>query len=443
MRNIKFLFAIICAGVGASLALVVPHLLRTSPTIARRAHVPLPVQVAPAQQVDLKETIGANGSVQPIALVKLTARLGARVEKIVADLGDVVAPGQPLVHFDQTIPTAMLETARAARDRAALDVRLTMQRFQRYKTIYEQGLTAVVLSAVRAAKEQAAGDLQRATLQGERIKALYEQQLVPLADLEKAQATVQEAQTRANEAEQKLLQAMRDLHTELETAEAALQEARAHLSEAEEKLIRAQRDVQNTTLVSPVSAILMERLINVSETPNVEQPLLTLGQIDHVLVETKIPEERIGDIALQQPATVTFNAFPNEVFKGQVVKIKPVTDLETRTFLAYVRVANPALQLKPGLTGFVRIAREQKQVLGVPSIALINPTGVRESAVFVVENGTWARLRKVQVGAAADGMTAILHGLTTGEQVVVAGQFYLRDGDQVRIGAEFENIKAK
>jgi hypothetical protein len=47
----------------------------------------------------------------------------------------------------------------------------------------------------------------------------------------------------------------------------------------------------------------------------------------------------------------------------------------------------------------------------------------------------------VQVGVVAAGMTQILNGLAEGEQVVVVGQFSLRDNDHVLIGDEFKELK--
>ena len=143
----------------------------------------------------------------------------------------------------------------------------------------------------------------------------------------------------------------------------------------------------------------MERPINVGETPALRQTHGKLGRIDHVLVATNIAEERVAEI---RPAARHRhrNRLPQRVLEGEVIKIKPVTDPKTRTFLVYTKLANPALKLTPGLTAFTRIKREHR-TLAVPSVALINPTGVQESAVFVLENGATARLRKVQVGVVA------------------------------------------
>jgi RND family efflux transporter MFP subunit len=349
------------------------HLLQTSSTVARKLGTPLPVRVAVAQHTTLTETLGAIGEVQPIAVVDLTAMLSARVAKVSVDLGDLVSPKRSLLQFDADLVHAGLRTAQSSLD-------------------------------------QAIADRQRAALQLQRLTVVYHQGLLSKVDLEKAQATMDEATTRYRRAQETLLQ--------------------------------AKKDRQHATLTSPVTGVVMERLINPGETPRPHQRLFSLGRIDQVLVVANIAEERVAEISPGQPATVTLTAFPNDVFHGKVVKVKPVIDPKTRTFLVYTKVANPKLRLKPGQTAFTRLQR-QHEALAVPSVALINPTGVQESSVFVLENGSTARLRRVKVGVVAEGMTAIVHGLEEGEQVIVVGQIALRDGDQVMIGDEFKDLKSQ
>lgn len=347
------------------------HLIHTSSTVARKLGTPLPVRVAVVKQVNLTQTLGASGEVQPMANLDLTAAMSARVDKVTVDLGDLVAPKQELLRFDRELLQA-------------------------------------ALTASQSALEQAIGDQQRAAQYLRRIAAIYHQGLLPKIDVEKAQAAVDEANAKYNQ--------------------------------AREKLVRARKDLQDAALTSPVSAIVMERLINDGETPRAAQKVFTIGRIDQVLVVSNIAEERIEDITIGQAASVTLMAFPNDEFAGTVVKVKPVTDPKTRTFLVYTKVANPGLKLKPGLTAFTRFKR-QHEALAVPSVSLINPTGIQESTVFVLEHGSIARLRKVRVGVVGEGMTEIRSGLTAGEQVIVVGQIALRDGDQVIIGDEFHELK--
>jgi RND family efflux transporter MFP subunit len=366
--------ALLLIAAAAGVTVVARHIMRTGAVTARRLGQPIPVMVAPATTRELREVVGATGEVAPFAFVSLTARVTARVDRVDADLGDVVSPGKVLVRLDA-------DPLRAAVARAESEL------------------------------QQANGDAARATQQLERVRRVFDQRVVPVTDLE--------------------------------AAEGALAAAEARKSEATEKLVRARLDLRNADVTSPVVGIVTERLVNAGETPEPNQKLFTIGRIDPVLVVAKVSEEHAGAIRLQQAATVTFGAFPNDVSHGEVVKLDPVADPETRTLRVFVRIPNPDLKLKPGLTAFVRLERLHAPSLAVPSVALINPTGLSESAVFVVDGDLRARFRKIKVGAIAEGMTGVVDGIKEGDRVVTVGQMDLRDGDQVRIGDEFDDLKRK
>jgi multidrug efflux pump subunit AcrA (membrane-fusion protein) len=442
MKLALIIVPLVLAFMITSTVVVGRQLLQTSPSVARKVGYPMPVRVVSAAETTLTESIGANGEAQPIALVGLSASMAAPVQKVSVNFGDMVTAGQVLMQFDREVLRAAMATAQSGVAQASAAQDRTLQQFRRIKASYEQGLFGAAMATVQSALEQATSDLKRSEVYYERIKAIYEQRLLPRIELEKAQAAIEEAKARQKQAEEKLLRAKKDLALELEKAKAVLDEARFQYKQAEEKLLRAKKDLQAATVVAPVAGIVMDRQINPGETPRISQPLFTIGQIDQILVEAQVSEDRISDVHVKQAATVTFTAFPRDTFEGEIMKIKPVIDSKTRTFLVYAKVTNPELKLKPGLSSFVRIKKEHHG-LAVPSISLINPTGLRESTVFVVGEDVVAKLRKVQVGVIADGMTQIVHGLAPGELVVTVGQVYLRDADQVRIGDEFEDLKAK
>ena len=223
--------------------------------------------------------------------------------------------------------------------------------------------------------------------------------------------------------------------TEVEKAQQALDSATATLEAARAKRAEASRALSYSAIASPVTGVVTQRLTNRGETPGLGAELMVIGRMNPVLVAAQISEEQLGIIRIGQPATVTFSAFLNEEFTGKVVRVDPTTSADTKTFQAFVELANNGLRLKLGLTAFVRLQRERSTALLVPSVALIYPAGPQESAVFVVEKGL-ARLRRVKVGGVGDGQTAIVDGLAEGDRVVTVGQLNLRDGDKVRLGNE-------
>ena len=145
-------------------------------------------------------------------------------------------------------------------------------------------------------------------------------------------------------------------------------------------------------------------------------------------------------IQLGMAAEVTFPAFPGEVFPGKIVKIDPNIDPVTRTFTAYVEVKNDDFRLKPGLSGFARIRRSLKDVLAIPSIAIMNPSG-EQASVFVVDGTGHANQRKVKTGSIVNAMTEITSGLQAGENVVTVGQLYLKENDKVHTTSRSKSQK--
>jgi multidrug efflux pump subunit AcrA (membrane-fusion protein) len=205
MKGVTIIGAFFATFAVAATVVVWPHLVQTSPSMARKAKAPMPVQVAQAKYVDLTEVVGATGQVQPIALVNITVKTPervetlARVEKVLVDIGTRVSPGQPLIQLERGQLHAALTTAQAAMEQKTGDLERSQEHFRRIKTIYEQGLLAKI-------------------------------------DLEKAQAAIEQAKT--------------------------------EYAKSKEELLRARKDLQNATIVSPVLGIVMERLINPAKRHN-------------------------------------------------------------------------------------------------------------------------------------------------------------------------------
>jgi RND family efflux transporter MFP subunit len=219
--------------------------------------------------------------------------------------------------------------------------------------------------------------------------------------------------------------------SELEKSEMALADAKEALAKATLSLRQAEIDLEHVKIASPFDGIVLERLVNPGETTHREQIVMKLGSLNNVLLAAKMTEDKMHSVQLGLPAEASFPAFPGERFEGKVVKIDPNIDPVTRTFTTYVEIKNDDFRLKPGLSGFARIRRSAKDVLAVPSVAILNPSG-EQASVFVVDANGHANLRKIRPGVVVDAMTEVRDGLKEGEKVVTVGQLYLNNNDKVR-----------
>lgn len=246
---------------------------------------------------------------------------------------------------------------------------------------------------VRSSSEQ----LRVARLNLDRYQSLYRQKLIALAELEKYQVAC-----------------------------ASAQEAHAL---ALKDLAWAKRRLAATNIYASIHGVVSAQQAHVGEYLDHNTPLLDLGQITPILVEAKVPEEKLTAVSLGQDAKVSFDTFPGQVFTGTIFKIDPRTDPNTRVFPAYVKLENTDQMLRLGLTGYTRMETQIKG-LSIPSIAVINLFA--DPVLFVVKEDK-VQLRRIVPGGVAAGYTWVKDGLVEGDQVVVAGQRYLKEGDKVQV----------
>jgi membrane fusion protein (multidrug efflux system) len=214
-------------------------------------------------------------------------------------------------------------------------------------------------------------------------------------------------------------------------AEMDVENAKVAQAIAYAQVVSAQIDLANTTIRSPAPAVILSRSVNPGEMTRVDEQLFQLGVLDPVLFNAAVSEDKIGAVHLGMEGDVRTDAFQGEIFSGPVQKIDSQVDPTTRTFGAYVRLANHDLNLKKDVTGYARL-KSHRMALTVLSTAVMNPVG-DHATVFVIDDSGRARIRDVRVGLTVGNATEILSGLDENEQVVVVGQFGLHDSDRVRV----------
>jgi len=184
--------------------------------------------------------------------------------------------------------------------------------------------------------------------------------------------------------------------------------AREAAAAAHQVAVQSQIDLGNTKILAPVGSVILTRTVNPGEITNIGEEVFELGPIEYVYMVAAVPTDKTGFVAMGMQAEVGIDSFPGEIFKGEVVKVDAVASVTTRTFSAYIRINNPDLRLRPGVTGYARLERAHS-ALAVPSVAIMNPVGDK-ATLFVVDGENRARIREIRPGLMADGMTEILEG---------------------------------
>jgi len=195
-----------------------------------------------------------------------------------------------------------------------------------------------------------------------------------------------------------------------------------------EQLAKLQRTgvaTRTLALSAPIGGIVLEKTALQGLHFAAGDMLYRIVDLSSVWLMTEVFEQDLAQIRPGQSARINVQAYPGQVFEGQVAFIYPTLNAQTRTAKVRIEVPNPDLLLKTDMYATVEIAApvEPSKVLAVSDSAVLD-TGTRQT-VLVDRGGGRFEPRAVKVGARADGYVAILQGLREGEKVVVGANFLI------------------
>ena len=186
-----------------------------------------------------------------------------------------------------------------------------------------------------------------------------------------------------------------------------------------------------TTIVSPVSGVVTQKLVMPQQYVMAGQPLFEVADLSTVWVEADVYETDLSRVSVGHRATVTLPALPGNELSGTVTFINPVVEGSSRSTRVRIELPNRNLQLKPDMYVTVRIFGEAaREGLTIPASAVVDRG--RQQFVWVeISPGTYSP-RQVTIGTRTADRVEILRGLTGGEVVVVEGAFLIDSEAQLR-----------
>ena len=269
---------------------------------------------------------------------------------------------------------------------------------------------------------------------------------------EKARAQLNKARANAMKAERDLAR-IRPLYEQnaasqldLDNAEAAYKSARAEESVAAADLTQAELVLSYTTVTSPISGYVSERVADIGTLvgPGGQSLLATVVKSDTVLVDFSMTaldylnsKNRNVNIGQKNESrkwdpyvTVTLADGSEYPFKGIVDFASPQVDPTTGTFSVRAEMPNPDHVLLPGEFTRVRVLKDiRTNAVKVPAKALEIERG--GAYIYVVRPDSIVERRFVETGPETDNDIVIERGLSPGENIVTEGFHKLRHGMKV------------
>jgi len=195
------------------------------------------------------------------------------------------------------------------------------------------------------------------------------------------------------------------------------------------------------TFPSPASGTVLQKNAVAGQYVQEGTDLYLLADLSQVWLQAQAYESDLASLRVGQPASATVNAYPGRSFTGRIAFIEPVLDPQTRTARVRIVLPNPLGELKPGMFADARLQIPLGRRLSVPRSAVID-TGTRQVVYVETAPGTFAA-RDVKVGSTSKDRFEIVAGLSEGEKVVSAANFFLDSQAQLSGGASVQWSGAK
>src|SRR5215217_7147399 len=222
--------------------------------------------------------------------------------------------------------------------------------------------------------------------------------------------------------------------TKLRSAESELASQRQRLlllglSPARISSLRTTAQISSeVSLPSPISGTVIARSANPGEVIQADKEILRVADLSSVWVIGQVYEKDLGRIRVGSGTSITTEAYPGRVYRGQVSYVDPTIDTGTRTAQVRIELANPGQRLKIGMyvnVAFATLGGTESTVAVVPANAVQNINN--QQVVFVEMGGPNVFvMRPVRLGAEANGRYPILEGVSVGDRIVTEGSFLLR-----------------
>jgi len=194
----------------------------------------------------------------------------------------------------------------------------------------------------------------------------------------------------------------------------------------------AKLNLEYTSIKAPITGFISERMVRAGNLVQLHQPVYHITSYDPLLAVLHVPERELRVLSNGLQVSMSVDAWPEESFTGEVIRISPVIDTSTGTFRVTAQIKDHGQMLKPGLFGRVEILYDlHENVPVIPRDAVITEDEL--SHVFVInEDGDVSR-RAIHLGYEANGRVEVTEGLSIDETVVTAGKGSLSDGARVEV----------
>ncbi|MDB9822709.1 efflux RND transporter periplasmic adaptor subunit [Deltaproteobacteria bacterium] len=364
---------------------------------SEEGEVRVSVVVTPSRVMTFEESIETFGNVESKNYALVSARIPGVIDDIYVEEGDQVIEGK----------TDLFQTDKIKADQAAEIAR---------QAVSVADFTHRAKMATVAKNE---ADFEKARIDYERFKRLYEED---------------EAVTK---------NALESQESRFKQLEASLEEARANadlalrqMEQAQSRLIIAVKDLEDALVKAPITGHISTRYREPGEMAGAGTPVVRIDNLSILEISAFLPNQYYSRV-LKDETEIRVVASGINVGELPVTYRSPTIDNRLRNFEVKALLADPPEGVVPGAMAKINVLLDRHDAMGVPRDAILKRSS--GEIIFLAEGGK-ARMVQVETGLETDGWIEIISGdIRDGSAVIIMGQDQLNNGSLVSILREDEN----
>lgn len=425
---------------------------------AGKADARPPVQVALVHIGVVEQTLAVTGTLNPLPTQEaiITPPVSGVLDRLPIRLGQTVLRGQEIAHLATRTLQGQIQQAQATIGQSQVQVQQAkvnvLQQRSQTRTGIAQAQATLAGTRATLKREQATLTGSEAALQNAQQSLARQQTLltagvVARKDLEAAQLAVNTARAAAD-AQRQTVDAQREVIAGQQQAvtaarAAGLQDlikqndvlvAGQQVKNARGALATARAQVALYTLRAPITGEVTLVGASLGATVDGTTKIARIANIDRLQLQINVPSAQARQLRPGQPLRFGSESLPGRVYAATILRVGTQVDPANGTVQALAQTANPGHLLRDNSLVRVQIvtARRPSARL-VPKDAILTASDTHKTSVVVIGADGVAHLRPVTVGLTAGGMTEVISGVQSGEQVAVTGQYALPDGAKVSV----------
>lgn len=361
-----------------------------------------PVETRLVEKVSIGNARSFDGTVMANEEIMVMPKIPGTVEVLNVELGDRVNKGDLLFKIDQKDVSNGVQQASVAIELARKGV--------------EQANNA--LNTANMNYELTKQQMEKANIDLERTRQLYEEGAVSKSQLEQVELAASPNQLELSK-------------SQINQAATSVQQAQEQLKQVQLSYEQAQNNVDNTVVTAPISGVISSLNVKLGQLASNAQAAVNIVDIDKVYLQINLTEDLVNKIFIGQSVEVEIPSAFEGSRTSTISYISSTADVGNKLYSVKIYTDNGDNKIRPGMNGEVQLEIDtMDSVIAIDKGSILDED--EKEVVYVVEDGFPVK-KIVETGFNPGTCIEIKSGLNEGEELIIKGHHYVKEGKKVKV----------